>query len=420
MHRPLLYVAVLLLAVSSVAIAGLSASFGEAPVSHASTPHGVSTVRRYYEAVNELIATGDPTELRQILHSEMNDHSPPAVGPDGSAGLEGYLHYLHKIDPGIRIEPTTVVDDGQQTVAEVAVKAVPVSLPLGFIVHNPSSIWPNLEVFRVRDRQIVERRSPARWMPQVTPVYAADSSAEGDLPASHRLDVKTFHFSAYSRMRFVTGALPSFVFIETGTLKLLLSGGSPEPVLIANARDGSETPHSRRLLPGKTTTAEPGDLLIIPAHAEYSLLNLWQAPATMAALSTTVEASVVSGMSDEDRLLGLGAIAATLWSGPMEDLDQTTGGHQQVSVGIVTLFPHSSLRIAASTNLMMMWGLNEDAPIGDSESACGLTEAQSQAMDAAADAPARLLLLCPDAVEGGYVLNGGDEPLTFWVLAVTS
>jgi hypothetical protein len=350
----------------------------------------------------------------------MSDRNPPAAGPDGIVGIEGYLHYLHTIDPGIRLVPVAIVDDGQRIVAEVAVKAATVSLPLGLMVHDPSSIWPNLEVFRVRDRQIVERRSPARWMPQVTPVYPADRSAAGDLPASHRLDVTTFHFGAYSRARFFTGAMPAFVFVQTGTLKLLLSERSPEPALIANARDGSETANSRHVLPGKSRKVEPGDLLIFPAHAEYSLLNLWQAPATMVALSTPVAAGDVPAMSDEDRLLGFGVSAATIWSGQLEHLDQTTTGYQRVSVGTVSLPPRGSLHVASSTNLMMMWALGEDVPIGDSDSVCGLTEPHTQAMDAAAGAPVRLRLLCPDAAEGGYLLNPGDEPVTVWIVAVTS
>jgi hypothetical protein len=421
MHRPLLYVAVLLLAVSSVAVAGLSASFDEAPVSQAATSHGVSTVRRYYEAANELIATGDPAGLRQVLHPAMSDQNPPAPGPDGIVGIEGYLHYLHTIDPRIRLEPIAVVDHGQQIVAEVAVKAAPVSLPLGFVVHDPSSIWPNMEVFRVRDRQIVERRSPALWIPQVTPVYAADSSAEGELPASHRLDVTTFRFGAYARVRLVTGAMPAFLFAQTGTLVLSLKVGSPEPAMIVNASDGSETGRSRHVLPGKTGRVKQGDLLTIPAHAEISLLNLWQAPATMVALSTPIKAGVVPAMSDEDRLLGFGFTSAALWSASLDHLDQGTAGYPRVSVGTVSLSPRGSLRVASSTSLMMIWALGEQVPISDSDSVCSLTEPHSQATQMASDAPVRLRLLCPDAAEeGGYVVNPGVEPVTVWVLAVTS
>jgi hypothetical protein len=99
MHRPLLLMAVIVLALASLAVARLSASLESAPVTRTASARDVSTVLQYYDAVNEMIATGDPAPLREVLHADITEAGSPGAGPAGHGSLEGNLNWLNAIAP---------------------------------------------------------------------------------------------------------------------------------------------------------------------------------------------------------------------------------------------------------------------------------------------------------------------------------
>ena len=73
------------------------------------SPGGPDVVERFYAAVNETIATGNPGALRRVVNPSFTDENPlPGVNP-GRAGLEAYLVSLHRSDPGLRLEAEVLV-----------------------------------------------------------------------------------------------------------------------------------------------------------------------------------------------------------------------------------------------------------------------------------------------------------------------
>jgi SnoaL-like protein len=426
MHRPWLFVAVLVLAASSVGVAGLSASLDPAPASRTSSSSGVFTVRRYYEAANELIATGDPAALKEIFHPAMIDHSPPPAGPGGYGGIEGYLTYLHAIDPNIRLEPGAVVDDGQQIVAEVTVVATSLFLPLGLALGDPTTIWPSVEIFRVTEQRIVERRSPARWMSMLNRVHVFTLSE--DLPEGFGLEAAALHFSGNARERFMSGAFPAVVHVLSGQLVLSLAAESSDPAIVVDAAHDIETEAPLDILPGKSARAAPGALLIVPPYSDYSLLNLSHDPA----IAVTVSESIMSGdLLDEisyqrtsdslegipdDRSSGFEVTASVLQIVPLKD----TGADPAISIGTVTVSPGSSLKVASTTRLMMLWGEGSDPLVTDGNSACSVPTALVGNSESDEAMPIAVHVLCPHASDGGYLINPTGEPITVWIVAIGS
>ena len=72
-------------------------------------PDGTEVVDRFYAAVNETIATGDPAPVQQVVAPHfVEEHPLPGVRP-GRAGLEEYLLTLHRSVPGLRLVAQIIV-----------------------------------------------------------------------------------------------------------------------------------------------------------------------------------------------------------------------------------------------------------------------------------------------------------------------
>ena len=105
MHRPLLLATAFLVGLATIAVAFASYSLSAGRISQASMdPAAAASATRYYAAVNHMIATGDPSPLREAVHPEVIDTEPMTTGTSsGLSGIERYLTYLHRASPDVRV-----------------------------------------------------------------------------------------------------------------------------------------------------------------------------------------------------------------------------------------------------------------------------------------------------------------------------
>src|SRR5688572_26904013 len=132
MRRLFLLTMSLFLGVASVAAVVAIYSLNPSAVSRATSGSGeVEVARRYYEAVNHMIATGDPAPLQEVLGNDMIEIDSPGAGFGGREGIEQYLGFLHAAAPDTLIEPASIADDRGQLFVHLSVVREPATTMLG-------------------------------------------------------------------------------------------------------------------------------------------------------------------------------------------------------------------------------------------------------------------------------------------------
>jgi hypothetical protein len=244
-----------------------------APVSSLPAMRTEETVRQFYAAANDVIATGDPAPLRAVVAEHFVDVDPlPGVAP-GRAGLEAYLMTLHGVDPGMRLEVKELVAAGDRVVARVDVRnsLESESTPLDGSVIDQSPPWGAVESFRIAAGSIVERRSDTDELAVIRDVASASLSFAAPTPRA--VSVERITFAPGARWD-APRAGPRLLVLESGALQLEFA---------ADAGIGQR----------QTTPLAAGGAFAVPAAGRVAMTNPGTAVARL--LAVTFAVPVVPG-----------------------------------------------------------------------------------------------------------------------------
>jgi hypothetical protein len=411
-HRPLLILSVSLLAIASLAIVTLAASLEPTPVARTASGRDVSTVLRYYDAVNEMIATGDPGPLRNVLHVDFT-RGTPETESNSFDSLEAYVTWLHAIAPDTRLVAGPVAGDGEQVIAQVSVTTSASSLPLGFALSDPTSLWPEFELFHVSLGQITERRAAARQPPEVAELYTAGATASPD--DSMVLELATYTFTGIARARMWTSSLSAVFRVTSGNLMLSLSMTAPGSALLLGPSLDTSKDIREEVLPGTTGRAGPGSVVVVPPQAEFSLLNVERDPASATGVSISLKSKVELTRPVLSNSGGSGVSIVENLSIQIEPPGENT----QLSLGTVRIAPGASLPVSSATRLMLVLDGPSGLLLSGPDPDCQNATATPTPAEPPRELPSSVQMLCPDESQEGYLINAGDEPVNAWVVAVT-
>jgi len=414
MHRPLLLLTTMILGVAAIAVTVFSASLQPPSPIEASDSADVTTVLSYYDAVNKMIATGDPTDLRDVVHPEMIDLIPPPSGPAGREGIEHYLGYLHTVAPEARVEAGPVTGTSGRAIAQVAVRQRSSLLPLGFAAAGPLTVWPAFERFRVDGGQIIERHFSWEGLVILDAISEIPFSIE--IPAGRTLEVTLSAYDPRSNGAFVTGDIPAILRLESGSITFSLSQAASGSALVLSSlfNEGPKTPE--RVLPGTTRKSGPGDVLVVPPNSAYTVLNLWPDPALVLRVSVAVP-SVTGPQKDTSTEPQQHGIAdQSLLSPKTIQMEAPT----LLSLEIALMMPGNRLTVDPATILIVVWADSGDIHVDMQRPACAGAVAGDSNPFENDQQLANLWLHCPDETTDSVVMNTGNEPATAWIIAVTA
>jgi hypothetical protein len=415
MHRPLLLLTTMILGVATIAVTMVSASLQSPASLDASHSGDVTIILRYYDAVNEMIATGDPTALRDVVHPEMIDLDPPPAELAGREGIEGYLGNLHSVGPDIRIEPGTVAANGERVVAQLVVGEGSSSLPLGFTGNETAIFWPPVETFRVSGGKIVERQF--RWDGLVSLSPTSAPPFPMDIPARRNLEVFSNTYTPGAIGRFTTGAQPAILRIVGGNVTFSLAASASDSALVLSPSFNTEAESHERVLPGNTRNLDLGEVVLVPQASAYSVLNARELPA--AVLSVAIMAPSLIGLDDNviPQTHQHGITVRLLLTLPTDELDASA----QVSLGNATLMPGSHLTVDPDTSLMVLWTEHGELTTTARRSSCREAGFASSTLPDDEQYLDNLHLICVSESRGSAaVFNAGDESAAAWIIAVTA
>jgi predicted ester cyclase len=287
------------------------------------------TVRRFYAAVNDVIATGDPAAIHAVVAPHFFDAEPlPGVAP-GIDGLAAYLTGLHAANPEMRLEVEEVVSAGDRVVARVGVRHAPEGAILGGSVVDQSASWGEVESFRVAGGRIVERRSAVDNLAVVRTL--AEGSVAFAALAPRVVTIERFTLAPGARWD-APPVGPRLLVLETGTLQLDLG-------------------HARADLDGEQPVmlAEGGSIMA-PAVGRHSVTNRGGGEARLLVVTFSVPPTS-HYLAAPEEILPSGVSAQTLAGG----LATKVGvGSASVSLGRATIGRDARLSLSSADGPVLL------------------------------------------------------------------
>jgi hypothetical protein len=174
-------------------------------------------VERFYEAVNAVIATGDPGPLATVLAQDFAEPDEAGVLRPGRAPLERSLLALHATVPNLRLETEQVVGDGDRVVAIVRPRGVEGATVFGLTLID-RDWWSPVEVFRVAGALVVERAAISRRPALLEPLPQAP--VEPSAPARGSIAVLHVSLEADGRHRAPAADGLRLLVVEAGALEV--------------------------------------------------------------------------------------------------------------------------------------------------------------------------------------------------------
>lgn len=302
---------------------------------------GTDVVERFYAAVNETIATGNPTALRQVVNPSFTDDNPlPGLNP-GRAGLEAYLDTLHAANPGLRLVPAVLSAGSREIVTQVEVRHDPQVTPQPAAFGEQQAVWSPIEVLRVANGVVVGRWGQTDGLVFARPLAAA--ALELQAPTPRVIGLARVTQAPGTRWDAPRVAGPRLLFLEQGVLDvqavpgsaMSAAPGAASSAIVSNA-DWVGPPTRSTLITGQTWNA--------PAGALTSTMNAGSAESRVLVVTFT-EPQIPNVAAPAARSLPAG-VAVQVLAG-----DLATGvasGPVSVALQRIALTPHAGLNLSSS------------------------------------------------------------------------
>ena len=369
---------------------------------------GTEVVQRFYAAVNETIATGNPAALQRVVTPSFVEENPlPGVDP-GRAGLEDYLVALHDSVPGLRLVADVIVTSADQVVTRVQVRHEPTSATLHAAFGERRAVWSPIEVFRVADGVVVGRWGHTDGLTLARPL--AEETLELPIPTPRVISLVRVALAPGARWD-APRVGPRLLFLEEGALDVqAVPGSTGEGTLDVGshtiASDGGRADATQRVM------LAAGKTFLAPAGAHMSTTNVGGA-ATQLLVVTFSEPQIPNGAAPEAESLPFG-VEVQILAG---DLATRLGsGSVTVALEQITLAPDAGLNLSSAEGPILVaveTGQLEAAVWGTAWVRRG-SDGMSTAVDEATIAEGDGLLLHPGALI--HVRNAGDKPAAVLIL----
>jgi hypothetical protein len=346
----------------------------------ATEPANRVAVERFYEAVNEVIATGEVAPLSIALSPDYVELDDVGALVPGRAALERALLALHATAPALHLDIAELAGNGDRLIAIVQPQGVERATAFGLTLGH-HIWWSPVEVFRVSAGLVVERvavgERPARLEPLVrVPI---------ELPAPATRVV----------------SLVRVTIAPGGWRRAAVADGLHELVVEAGTIELAHTAGAVRTLPTGTgaTGLGPGESLTLPSDADgatYEVRNTGQEPAIL----LEVLASASTGFPGGASPTGQGTDVTILAGGQQVVVPE---GSAELVVGRVSIPTGGRLAWTAPAGPVLLWLATGTVELAADEAAFAWVRRQT-------DGTSRSAPLASLSTGDGAMLVAGTTP----------
>jgi hypothetical protein len=269
MRRPApILIACLLALATGVALLGASTMIAAPPRAGGSTVTAnpglganAALARRFYEAINMILETGDSAPLVALVTTDFVDRGGKGIVPT-NMDFEQRLRALHASFPDMWLAIEDLQPQGDWVLARIRVHGLQQGTFLGAPIFMNPATWEITELLRVVGDRVAERWADGAW-PEPPQTLVQFQLPRAPATAFIRLGRLTFAPGA-SRPRSATlGSV--LIAVEHGSLSAQVEG---KALLSRVAESGaSASPVEGELLLNR------GDALLLPMSTRYALRN---------------------------------------------------------------------------------------------------------------------------------------------------
>ena len=296
-----------------------------------------ATVRRFYEAANRALLTGDAGPLDALLAADFVDHADRPGQSRDRSGLVRYLQALHRADPALTLMGHDLVAEGDRVAALVRIEGASGAPAVG-VPTIDGRPWGTIDVFRLRSGRIAEHWGDDLGLGLVEPLLAVGVGVEP--PATKWVELARLTYPPRGADRHWASG-PTVLVVESGALTVAHDPISPAAATVVPA---SAARHA--LPPGATATLVAGDALVLEGHSRYETRNHGGRPAVVLALwsgGPPYPVRTYAADAAPDAPPGTPAIGSTYAALAGGFLAPLPTGRATVAIGRIALAPGAAL-----------------------------------------------------------------------------
>ena len=259
----------LVFCLTAAALLGLATQV-RSPALAAPASEGGAVVHRFYDAVNDAIATGDATAFRAVVAPDLVEHDPIVGTGAGRDGLEAYLVSLHATAPDLRLAVEDVVAAGDRVVARVAAAGQQDRRFLGTVLAERPMSWGPVDLFRVEGDRIVERWGVTDGLVLIGDQVAAPLALAA--PSRRIFALDRWAVAPGAGFPAVESPGPRLIWVEEGEATI-----TPESAAVAAVVNGEGMHESsgagQAVDPSSSVWLTAGQTLFLPEPTRYAVWN---------------------------------------------------------------------------------------------------------------------------------------------------
>ena len=235
----------------------------DAPATAQSNPgaENEAIARRFYDAVNHAVRTGDLSLLDHVAVTN-SEHRPGVVGT--GCDLRCRVSALHQRDPGLRLKVDDVLVDGDRVAARLSIQGNDRPVFLGLPLRGNLAPWAPVDFLRVADGQIVEVEFAGDPPTLVEPL--GRTALDAVPPAPYRLGLVRLSLEPSTAITGLSAAGPISLLVESGTLVVQVD----QPSRVQGSGRAGD-PGRDELRAAGAIVLSPGERIALAANTGYAL-----------------------------------------------------------------------------------------------------------------------------------------------------
>lgn len=398
---------------ATIVMLGAALVVNGAPVVAPVADRSAVAVYRFYDAVNEVIATGDHAALTHVVAPNFVGHAGSGTEQFDALELARRLVRIHAIASGLRLRVADITTAGDCAVVLLAQPNAATAAFLGVPFGNMPDLWGHLDAFRIENGRVAEL-----WRGG-TPVPVLDSlgiTLLDSLPASDQ--VISFHRLSAAAGDAWTVDAPGqarVMYVDVGALTITVDPVCPALPVI-RGRDGRE----REVRSGETATVSAGEVLTVAPDSRYVLGHALSRPALLAFEVDFPRVAYDGPLRPDQESASADGGQSTLQReslGEARNVDLSAGA-ATLAFGRMTLTDGASLSLAIASGPIML-----SVEAGTLEMALDLPNAMSTGSNDSRRRPQVSVLqrdqstIVPDGV--AFLYSRGNEPAAAFMVAIS-
>jgi predicted ester cyclase len=275
MRRPVVPLALVLAVATGLVLAELRLALAPRNDTAELTAGNVAAIRRFYDAVNVVLLTGNVDPLAAQLAPDFVEHTAVPGQTSDEDGLAGYLRALHRATPALVVMVDDLVAQGDRVAVRVQVNGADSGSATG-LPPVAGRAWGTLDYFRLRAGQITEHWGDDFGLAVAEPLL--EIGVHVGSPAAKWVESGRLTYSpGGADQRWTSG--PTILLVETGRLTV-----TPDPISPESATLVPTGGARRAVASGEAVALGVGDALVLANGSFFETRNGGSLPATVLVL----------------------------------------------------------------------------------------------------------------------------------------